>query len=76
MSRANDPAIKAALLYLRSLNIQNPEYSEIKRILENGVDGRYADYGECADCNEAMTPAYNDGTMPGFFHARCEKHRK
>jgi hypothetical protein len=41
MSRKDDPAIKAALLYLRSVNIQNPEYAEIKRILEEGANGCY-----------------------------------
>lgn len=41
MSRANDPAIQNLLLHARQINIQNPEYAEIKKILEEGVDGRY-----------------------------------
>lgn len=41
MSRNQDPAIQAVLRHMREANIQNPEYSEIKRILEEGVDGRY-----------------------------------
>ena len=41
MNRANDPAIRNILQHMASVNIQNPEYVEIKRILEEGFDGRY-----------------------------------
>lgn len=43
MSRADDPAIQDILRHMREVNVQNPEYSEIKRILEEGADGRYKD---------------------------------
>lgn len=40
-NRADDPVIKRLLQTLREANVQNPDYDEIKRILEEGVDGRY-----------------------------------
>lgn len=39
--RADDPVIKRLLESLRAANIQNPDYDVIKKILEEGVDGRY-----------------------------------
>jgi hypothetical protein len=39
--RASDPVIQRLLQSLREANIQDPEYTEIKRLLEEGVDGRY-----------------------------------
>lgn len=32
--------------------------------------------GDCTDCLDAARLAYSDATTPGFFHDRCEKHRK
>ena len=40
--RANDPVIKRLLKNLAEANVQNPEYTAIKIILENGADGRCA----------------------------------
>jgi hypothetical protein len=39
--RADDPVIKRLLRTLREANIMNPDYTAIKKILEEGVDGRY-----------------------------------
>ena len=40
--RANDLVIKRLLQKIAAANIQNPDYTAIKEILENGADGRYA----------------------------------
>lgn len=37
LSRENDPVVKDLLLKMASVNIQNPEYTAIKRILEYGL---------------------------------------
>jgi hypothetical protein len=31
---------------------------------------------QCADCDEAAKHAYSDATTPGFFSAKCAKHRE
>jgi hypothetical protein len=39
--KAKDPSILEILTILKSRNVQNPDYSAIKKILEEGADGRY-----------------------------------
>jgi hypothetical protein len=39
--REKDFAIQDVLRHMREVNIQNPEYSAIKKILVEGADGRY-----------------------------------
>ena len=40
-TRAKDPAIREILVYIKSRNVQNPDFDAIKKILEEGADGRY-----------------------------------
>jgi hypothetical protein len=42
-ARAQDPVIKQIINRLLSANVLNPEFSAIKKILIEGVDGRYND---------------------------------
>ncbi len=30
----------------------------------------------CQDCKDCARHAYSDGTTPGFFYDKCEKHRR
>lgn len=47
--RNNDPVIQDILQHIREVNVQEPEYSALKKILIEGVDGRYNK--EACDCD-------------------------
>jgi hypothetical protein len=39
--RKSDPALLAVLRHMASVNVQNPDFDAIKKILIEGADGRY-----------------------------------
>lgn len=82
MSRTDDPVIKRLLQTLREANVQNPDYDEIKRILEEGVDGRYLQGGimnmariRCDSTAYALPEGNHVGTnLRAFFNVAKNKH--
>jgi hypothetical protein len=40
-ARAQDPVIKQIIMRMVTANVQNPELEAVKKILIEGVDGRY-----------------------------------